>query len=294
ADLVLEITLGLVWSQLSRKHRDVPRFAVIAYGKLGGKELGYGSDLDIIFLYDPAAAREPPEKLARIAQRMVTWLTSHTAAGVLYDADLRLRPDGASGLMVSSLESFRDYQAKRAWTWEHQALTRARFSAGDAALGRRFEAARDEILATPRDRARLFEEIQAMRRKMRAENRSEAQELKQIEGGIIDLEFAVQALVLAEGPAHPGLRENKGNHTLLHRAGDLGLVDRTIASDAAGAYLAMRKRTHEAARLADELRARGHQVSVEPLMSGAGYIRRAGNGWIGAADPRRGGNASGE
>src|SRR5471032_2765640 len=103
------------------------------------------------------------------------------------------------------------------------------------------------ILATPRDRARLFEEIQAMRRKMRAENRSEAQELKQIEGGIIDLEFAVQALVLAEGPAHPGLRENKGNHTLLHRAGELALIDPAIAAGAASAYLAMRRRTHEAA-----------------------------------------------
>jgi [glutamine synthetase] adenylyltransferase / [glutamine synthetase]-adenylyl-L-tyrosine phosphorylase len=262
ADVVLDVTVEQAAASLGvqglgpRRDDDAPALAglsVIGYGKLGGKELGYGSDLDIIFLYDPAAASQPPEKLARIAQRMVTWLTSHTAAGVLYDADLRLRPDGASGLMVSSLASFRDYQAKRAWTWEHQALTRARFSAGDAALGQRFEAVRDAILATPRDRARLFEEIQAMRRKMRAENRSEAQELKQIEGGIIDLEFAVQALVLAEGPAHPGLRENKGNHTLLHRAGDLGLLDKTIASDAADAYLAMRKRTHQAA-LNDEER----------------------------------------
>jgi [glutamine synthetase] adenylyltransferase / [glutamine synthetase]-adenylyl-L-tyrosine phosphorylase len=258
ADVILDVTLVEAAGSLGLGPRgdDAPVLAglcVVGYGKLGGKELGYGSDLDIIFLYDPDAAREPPEKLARIAQRMITWLTSHTAAGVLYDADLRLRPDGASGLMVSSLASFRDYQLKRAWTWEHQALTRARFSAGDAALGERFEAVRDEILAQPRDRARLFEEIVAMRRKMRAENRSEAQELKQIEGGIIDLEFAVQALVLAEGPAHPGLRENKGNHTLLHRAGDLGLLDKTIAFDAADAYLAMRRRTHEAA-LNDEER----------------------------------------
>jgi glutamate-ammonia-ligase adenylyltransferase len=149
--------------------------------------------------------------------------------------------------MVSSLNSFRDYQLKRAWTWEHQALTRARYVAGDAALGRRFEALRDEILATPRDRAKLFEEIVAMRRKMRAEAKHEAKELKQVEGGIIDLEFAVQALVLAEGPSHPRLRENKGNHTLLKRAGDLGLIDPKLGAEAADAYLAMRKRTHEAA-----------------------------------------------
>ncbi len=251
ADTILDVTLAEVATSLGLGPRgdDAPAPAglcVVGYGKLGGKELGYGSDLDIIFLYDPERAPEP-EKLARVAQRMIAWLTSHTAAGVLYDTDLRLRPDGASGLMVSSIAAFRDYQMKRAWTWEHQALTRARFSAGDAALGARFEALRDEILGQPRDRAKLFEEIVAMRRKMRAENRSEAQELKQIEGGIVDLEFAVQALVLAEGPVHPALRENKGNHTLLNRAGGLGLLDKEIAARAADAYLAMRRRTHEAA-----------------------------------------------
>ncbi|MGZ5086396.1 MAG: bifunctional [glutamate--ammonia ligase]-adenylyl-L-tyrosine phosphorylase/[glutamate--ammonia-ligase] adenylyltransferase [Usitatibacter sp.] len=252
ADTILGVTLEEAAVSLGFARGDGLPLSIVGYGKLGGKELGYGSDLDIIFLYDPERAREP-EKLARVAQRAITWLTAHTAAGVLYDTDLRLRPDGASGLMVSSIGAFRDYQLKRAWTWEHQALTRARFCAGDEALGARFEALRDEILAQPRDRAKLFEEIVAMRRKMRAENRSEAKELKQIEGGIIDLEFAVQALVLAEGPAHPSLRENKGNHTLLNRAGDLGLLDKSIAAPAADAYLAMRKRTHEAA-LNDEER----------------------------------------
>ena len=258
ADVILGVTLAEAAASLGmpalgpRRHEDddaspaVAGFCVVGYGKLGGKELGYGSDLDIIFLYDEASA-PPAEKLARIAQRVGTWLNSHTAAGVLYDTDLRLRPDGASGLLVSSLASFRDYQLKRAWTWEHQALTRARFVAGDAALGLRFEALRDEILAIPRDRAKLFEEIRAMRRKMRAEAKHEAKELKQLEGGIIDLEFSVQALVLAEGPNHRELRENKGNHTLLKRAGELGLIDRKLAADAADAYLAMRRRTHEAA-----------------------------------------------
>ena len=244
ADVILDV--ALIEAAKSLGLSPDLHMAVIGYGKLGGKELGYGSDLDIIFLYDEATA-PPPEKLARVAQRVSTWLNSQTAAGVLYDTDLRLRPDGESGLLVSSFTSFRDYQLKRAWTWEHQALTRARFVAGDAALGARFEALRDEILATPRDRATLFEEIVAMRRKMRAEAKHEAKELKQLEGGIIDLEFSVQALVLAEGPSHPQLRENKGNHTLLKRAGDLGLIDKTLTIDAANAYLAMRKRTHEAA-----------------------------------------------
>jgi [glutamine synthetase] adenylyltransferase / [glutamine synthetase]-adenylyl-L-tyrosine phosphorylase len=247
ADVILDVTLQAAATTLGAcASEDDLHMAVIGYGKLGGKELGYGSDLDIIFLYDEALA-PPPEKLARIAQRMSTWLTSQTAAGVLYETDLRLRPDGASGLLVSSFGSFREYQLKRAWTWEHQALTRARFVAGDAPLGRRFEALRDEILAQPRERAKLFGEIRAMRRKMRAESKAEANELKQIAGGIIDLEFAVQALVLAEGPSHPMLRENKGNHTLLKRAGDLGLIDKTLAAEAADAYLAMRRRTHEAA-----------------------------------------------
>lgn len=245
ADTILEVTMEQAAKSLDLG-LGIPGFCVVGYGKLGGKELGYGSDLDIIFLYDEATA-PPADKLARLAQRVSTWLTSHTSAGVLYETDLRLRPDGASGLLVSSLAAFREYQAKRAWTWEHQALTRARFTAGDPALGARFEAVRDEILATPRDRAKVFGDIVAMRAKMRSENRAEAQELKQIEGGIIDLEFVVQALVLAEGPAHPELRENKGNHTLLHRAGDLGLLDKATASDAANAYLAMRRRTHESA-----------------------------------------------
>ncbi len=272
ADTILDVTvveaarsLGLEtgdspgFSRLSSRENSgtVPNgFCVVGYGKLGGKELGYASDLDVIFLYDEAGAGA--EQLARVAQRVNTWMTSHTAAGVLYDIDMRLRPDGASGLMVGSIAAFREYQQKRAWTWEHQALTRARACAGDRALGARFEALRDEILAQPRDREKLLADIAAMRSKMRAEHRASSQELKNIEGGIIDLEFCVQALVLAEGPAHPGLRENKGNHTLLHRAGELGLLDRDLAAAAAGAYLAMRRRAHQAA-LDDE-----DKVTVAP------------------------------
>ncbi|HEY2628845.1 MAG TPA: bifunctional [glutamate--ammonia ligase]-adenylyl-L-tyrosine phosphorylase/[glutamate--ammonia-ligase] adenylyltransferase [Usitatibacter sp.] len=255
ADMMLEVTIenaargmGLEPGSLPGCARDgayLPGFIVAGYGKLGGKELGYGSDLDIIFLYDDANA-PPAEKLARLAQRVSSWLTSHTSAGVLYETDLRLRPDGASGLLVSSIAAFRDYQEKRAWTWEHQALTRARFAAGDRKLGARFEAIRDEILAQPRDRRKLFDDIVAMRNKMRGENRGSA-DLKHVTGGVIDLEFAVQALVLAYGPAHPALRENKGNHMLLKRAGELGLIDAHVAAEAAEAYLAMRRRIHRAA-----------------------------------------------
>ncbi|HSJ99127.1 MAG TPA: bifunctional [glutamate--ammonia ligase]-adenylyl-L-tyrosine phosphorylase/[glutamate--ammonia-ligase] adenylyltransferase, partial [Myxococcota bacterium] len=269
ADTLLAETLARCWAGLKTRHRDTPRFAVIGYGKLGGKELGYGSDLDVIFLYDEAAAAQA-EKLARVAQRVNTWMTTHTAAGVLYDTDLRLRPDGAAGLMVSSIGAFRDYQAKRAWTWEHQALTRARACAGDAALGARFEALRDEILALPRERAPLIADIAAMRARMRAEHKGEAQDVKHAEGGVIDLEFCVQALVLAHGARHPALRENKGNHTLLQRAGELGLIDPGLAREAGAAYLAMRRRTHRAA-MNDEERVR---LGAGELEAERGAVRR--------------------
>jgi glutamate-ammonia-ligase adenylyltransferase len=224
----------------------LPGFCAVGYGKLGGKELGYGSDLDVIFLYDEGSAGEA-DRLARVAQRVNSWMTALTPAGVLYETDLRLRPDGAKGLMVSALAAFREYELTRAWTWEHQALTRARACAGDRALGERFERVRDEILAAPRDRQKLFADIVSMRARMRTEHRREAGELKHAEGGVIDLEFCVQALVLLHGPAHAQLRENKGNHTLLKRAGELGLIDKALAVEAADAYLAMRRRTHDAA-----------------------------------------------
>ncbi|QJR11779.1 Bifunctional glutamine synthetase adenylyltransferase/adenylyl-removing enzyme [Usitatibacter rugosus] len=245
ADLVLDATLAEASASLGFARGGLPGFIVVGYGKLGGKELGYGSDLDIVFLYDESRA-EDAEKLARIAQRVNAWLTALTPAGVLYEVDLRLRPDGAKGLFVSSLPAFRDYQLHRAWTWEHQALTRTRFSAGDPALGKRFEALRDELLAIPRDRSKLLADIVSMRAKMRDEHRK-SHELKHVPGGIVDLEFGVQAIVLLHGPAHPKLREDKGNHQLLRWAGELGLIDAAVANAAAEAYLALRRRTHAAA-----------------------------------------------
>jgi glutamate-ammonia-ligase adenylyltransferase len=252
ADLLLDVVVGFATRAVfgGDAISPTPGFAVIGYGKLGGKELGYGSDLDIVFLFDESRS-DDVQRLARVAQRVNTWLTSHTSAGVLYETDLRLRPDGAAGLMVSSFPAFRDYQTKRAWTWEHQALTRARFCAGDATLGLRFEALRREVLATPRDPAKLREEILAMREKMRSEVKIDARDLKHVAGGLVDLEFAVQALVLAESCRHPTLLDNKGNNTLLKRAGDLGIVPAPVAVAAADAYLELRARTH-AASLNDE------------------------------------------
>ncbi len=224
---------------------DPAGLAIVGYGKLGGKELGYGSDLDIVFVYADGLPHR--EQFARVAQRMNNWMTTLTPAGVLYEIDMRLRPDGIKGLMVSSLSGFREYQLTRAWTWEHQALTRARACAGDTALGQEFEQLRDDLLAIARDPAKLFAEIMSMRERMRKEHRADSRDIKHVEGGIIDLEFCVQALVLAHGPAHRELRENKGNHTLLNRAGSLGLIDAPMAAAAADAYLTMRARSHAAA-----------------------------------------------
>ncbi|HVP89013.1 MAG TPA: bifunctional [glutamate--ammonia ligase]-adenylyl-L-tyrosine phosphorylase/[glutamate--ammonia-ligase] adenylyltransferase [Casimicrobiaceae bacterium] len=246
ADIVLAGTLGQCWPLISPSAHAPPRFAIIGYGKLGGKELGYASDLDLVFLYDdpdPAAA----ERYARLAQRVNTWLTSLTAAGRLYDTDLRLRPDGVSGLLVSSLGTFRDYQREHAWTWEHQALTRARFVAGDPALGAAFEAEREAILRLARDLDRLKSDVTEMRRRMQAghPNPGPGFDLKHDPGGMVDVEFAVQYLVLGYAHAHRDLTRNAGNIALLGLAAKLGLLPPDLAVKAADAYRDYRKLQHQ-------------------------------------------------
>ncbi|HEY5291947.1 MAG TPA: bifunctional [glutamate--ammonia ligase]-adenylyl-L-tyrosine phosphorylase/[glutamate--ammonia-ligase] adenylyltransferase [Burkholderiales bacterium] len=245
ADLMLAITLELCWAQLRKRHRDAPRFAIVAYGKLGGKELGYASDLDIIFLYDDPDARAP-ELYSRLAQRINTWLTSATPSGVLFETDLRLRPNGASGLMVSSIDAFREYQEKDAWVWEHQALTRARYCAGDAAVGAAFEAERISILRRSRDPDALRREVVSMRQQMADAhpNRSELFDLKHDRGGMIDIEFIVQYLVLAHAHRCPQLTANLGNIALLKMAGELGLIPLATAMTVRDGYREFRRLQH--------------------------------------------------
>ncbi len=265
ADTLLNETLARCWAGLKTRHRDTPRFAIIGYGKLGGKELGYASDLDIVFLYDDPDERAQ-EIYARLAQRINTWLGTHTPAGILYETDLRLRPDGASGLLVSSTVAFRDYQLRHAWTWEHQALTRARFVCGDASIAETFEALRREVLGAPRDGAKLREEVLAMREKMRAghANDSELFDLKHDAGGIVDVEFCVQYLVLRDSHVHPELADNVGNIALLHRAGTLGLIPADMAHAAADAYRELRRQQH-AIKLAGAAYARVPPPAVESV-----------------------------
>ena len=245
ADTLLAETLARCWAGLKTRHRDTPRFAVIGYGKLGGKELGYASDLDLVFLYDDADERAQ-EIYARLAQRINTWLGTLTSAGILYEADLRLRPDGASGLLVSSTEAFRDYQLHHAWVWEHQALTRARFVCGDTAIGQTFEQFRREVLCLPRDADSLRRDVLAMREKMHAGhvNDTDLFDLKHDTGGIVDVEFCVQYLVLRDCAKHPELADNVGNIALLLRAGVAGLVPPDVAQSAADAYRELRRQQH--------------------------------------------------
>ena len=246
ADALVTLTIQAVWKTLSTRHRELPKFAVIAYGKLGGKELGYASDLDIIFLYDDED-QEAPALYAKLAQRFITWMTSPTSAGILFDIDVALRPDGASGLLVSSVNAFEKYQKASAWVWEHQALTRARFCAGDLDIGARFEAIREQVLRKPRDPVQLQAEVLAMRQKMRDAhpNRSALFDLKQDAGGMIDIEFIVQYLVLRHAALYPQLTADIGNIALLKLAGELRLIDATQATNAADAYRRLRKLQHQ-------------------------------------------------
>ncbi len=264
ADLVLERTIRMCWQDLRVRHREEPRFAVIGYGKLGGKELGYASDLDIIFLYDDDAP-EAPETYAKLAQRVNFWLTSLTPAGVLYETDLQLRPDGASGLLVSSVEAFEEYQKHKAWVWEHQALTRARFAAGDRPIEGKFDRIRAEVLSRERNMDTLQQEIAAMREKMhRAHpNPSGLFDIKHDRGGIVDVEFAVQFLVLAHAHAHRDLLRNIGNLALLGRSGELGLIPAPLADAVRDAYRQYRRWQHQI-RLQGEAYARIDAARAQP------------------------------
>ena len=231
---------------IKKRHCETPKFAVIGYGKMGGKELGYASDLDMVYLFDDDD-QDAVENYTRLGQRLNTWLASQTPAGILFETDLRLRPNGDAGLLAVSVDAFRDYQLKNAWVWEHQALTRARFCAGDPAVGQRFEAIRIEILRQQRDLTKLREEVLAMRRKMldsHASHSADAFDLKQDVGGIIDVEFIVQYLVLGYAHQHAELTGNLGNIALLRIAGELGLIEPAQAEAVGNAYREYRRLQH--------------------------------------------------
>jgi [glutamine synthetase] adenylyltransferase / [glutamine synthetase]-adenylyl-L-tyrosine phosphorylase len=251
ADAVLGVTLQWCWDRLRQRHRDTPSVGIVAYGKLGGKELGYGSDLDIVFVYDdedPAA----PEIYAALIRRLINWLTVRTGEGDLYEIDTALRPNGNSGLLITSFEAYTSYQEGRgsntAWTWEHQAITRARFVLGSPDLAARFDAVRKAVLVAPRDSLALADEIRSMRERVAQATAIPAGrfDVKHSPGGMVDAEFAVQYLVLSGAGRHPQLLDNVGNIALLQRADQAGLLPNGVGHAAADAYRLLRQLQHRA------------------------------------------------
>ena len=241
AESVVGAVTALAERELIAQHGRLPGegsgFAVLGYGSLGGEELGFASDLDLVFVYDGKRAQamsdgarplEGARWYQRLAQRVMNWLTVPTRAGRLYEVDTRLRPDGSKGLLVGSLDAFIAYQQSRAWTWEHQALLRARPVAGDATLGAALATVRRDILGVHREPSRVLAEVSEMRRRWRAErDRSDALnlDLKQGHGALLDIEFALQGLVLAHAAQHPVLLTATSTAAQLEACRVAGLLD---------------------------------------------------------------------
>ena len=272
AEAVLALALNWCWRRLKNPHQGSPDVAVIAYGKLGGKELGYGSDLDLVFVYDDVHDNAG-EVYAALVRKVINWLTVQTSEGDLYEIDTALRPNGNAGLLVSRFAAYAYYQQQRgsntAWTWEHQAMTRARCVLGNTALQARFEAVRTGVITSPRDQTALREEIHSMRERVRASHKTKAQvfDVKHSPGGMVDIEFAVQFLVLAHSHAHPALRANSGNIALLQAAQDAGLLSGDIGANAAQAYRALRQVQHST-RLNEEATHWDWEASSEARAAG--------------------------
>ncbi len=251
ADTIVGISVDWCWQSLRQKHQAQPALGIIAYGKLGGKELGYGGDLDIVFVYEDEH-ENAGEIYAAFVRKFMNWMTAKTAAGDLFEIDMALRPNGNSGLLVTPFAAYADYQQQRgsntAWLWEHQAMTRARCIWGSPELTSQFDAVRQAVLCAPRELSKLSQEIQIMRQRMREAHKVPAGlfDVKHSEGGMVDCEFTVQYLVLAHAKNHPELIANKGNIALLQRAQDAGLLAAPIGSAAANAYRTLRRIQHKA------------------------------------------------
>lgn len=267
ADSILAVSMRWCWERLKQKLPHDPRMAIIGYGKLGGKELGYGSDLDIVFIYDDDH-EQAQEAYTALVRKLITWLTIKTSEGDVYEIDTALRPNGGSGLLVTHMRSFVDYQTQRgsntAWTWEHQAITRARCVVGPADVAQRFETVRQQVMSAPRDPMSLQAEILSMRDKVRQAHavKGEWFDVKHSPGGMVDIEFVVQYLLLLHTGRHPDLLANSGNIALLQRAEQLGLLKAPLGVEAANAYRALRHLQHRA-RL-DEAHGQTDMALIEP------------------------------
>ena len=262
AEVVLEQVVHAAWHQISERFgvpnhltADNSGFAVVAYGKLGGYELGYGSDLDLVFLHNApreatttgAKSIEAQQFYIKLAQRIMHLLNTKTLFGQLYETDLRLRPSGNAGLLCCHLDGFKRYQQEEAWTWEHQALVRARGVCGDKTLLTQFADVRAEILGQPRDKAALRDDVCKMRTKMRQHllnEKAQKVDLKQCVGGITDIEFMTQYWVLANASTIPSITRYTDNLRILNEAAQHGVIDDKQAKMLQDAYLALREQYH--------------------------------------------------
>ncbi|RZB31958.1 MAG: [glutamine synthetase] adenylyltransferase / [glutamine synthetase]-adenylyl-L-tyrosine phosphorylase [Desulfobacteraceae bacterium Eth-SRB1] len=265
AETIVDNVLELAWNHLIKKYgtpvceingeKIEKGFVVIAYGKLGGIELGYGSDLDLVFLHAGTRGQthggispvDNSQFFARLGQRIIHILTAHTPAGALYETDIRLRPSGSSGILVTHIEAFRDYQINKAWTWEHQALVRARAISGNIYLTKYFEQIRKDTIARRRTEAKLKEEVRNMRERMRKKylrHKPKSFDIKQDTGGIVDIEFLVQYLVLLNSYKHNELLKWTDNVRLLQALAETGVIDKHTAHFLKDAYLDYRKAVH--------------------------------------------------
>jgi len=269
ASLVLDGSSQIVWHNLSKKHgkpsalidgvKQHPEVAIIAYGKLGGLELGYGSDLDIVFLHDSEGEQQQTDGdkcidnslfFARMAQRTTAFLTTFTTAGSLYEIDTRLRPNGKSGMLVSSLSAFEHYQRDNAWVWEHQALVRARVVVGSPEIREAFNVVRKKVLSQVRVQSELQKEVREMRERMYSElNKAKAGEFdaKHSRGGMVDIEFMVQYTVLAFASQQRDLLQWTDNVRLLEMMAKCSLISHNEAKQLTSIYLSLRQLTHQQA-----------------------------------------------
>ncbi len=296
AEVVLEAGLAMAWQQMTPRY-GTPRtddgerehFCVIGYGKLGGLELGYSSDLDLVFVYDgPAEKMTDGERqlnhqafFTRLAQRLIHILSTQTAAGRAYEVDMRLRPSGKSGLLVTHIDAFAAYQSDHAWTWEHQALVRARPVAGSSTLGERFTQVRETVLARHREPKALAREVQTMRKRMRANlDRSSGEQLdvKQMPGGLIDIEFMAQYAALCHGHDCPELLLFSDAIRILETLESAGIVDYDNTRTLVSAYRAYRRRIHEQA-----LQQQRAMIASDELVDRREAVQRLWQRWIGQA-----------
>ncbi|WJG25752.1 bifunctional [glutamate--ammonia ligase]-adenylyl-L-tyrosine phosphorylase/[glutamate--ammonia-ligase] adenylyltransferase [Vibrio furnissii] len=295
AEAIVEAVIHQAWLQVSAKYGEPTHlhdragkgFAVVGYGKVGGWELGYNSDLDIVFIHDcPVDANTDGVKeidgrqfYLRLAQRVIHIFSTRTASGILYDVDTRLRPSGASGLLVSPIDAFEAYQREDAWTWEHQALVRARVIYGDEPLQQAFLATRHAILSLPRDEDQLKKEVVEMRQKMREHlggKKAGRFMLKQDVGGITDIEFLAQYLVLRYSHDKPKLTRWSDNVRIFESLLTQGVMEEDQAMALTNAYTSMRNQIHHRNLLNQDA-----DVSETKFVTEREQVKRVWQQWLG-------------